>query len=103
MQITCPLTSSGYRPEEVAVYRREQYRLQVEPEDGNHLARIEHFHNFHDERVPAHSPLMVRSDARTVSQSRVVVEPRQIDFSYRAVERNRKFQPAILATLNRDS
>lgn len=102
-QITCPLTSSGYQPKEVAAYRREQYRLQVEPEDGNHLARIKHFHNFHDERVPAHSPLMVRSDARTVSQSRVVVEPHQIDFSYRAVERNRKFQPAILATLNRDS
>lgn len=101
-QISRPLTSSGYRYEEVAAYRREQFRLQVDPESADYLQSLEEFHNYHDERLPAHSPLMVRSDARTVSQSRVSVEPNQISFSYRAVDLSRRPQSALLTTLSRD-
>lgn len=101
-QISRPLTSSGYRYEEVAAYRREQFRLQVDPESTDYLQSLEEFHNYHDERLPAHSPLMVRSDARTVSQSRVSVEPNQISFSYRAVDLSRRPQSALLTTLSRD-
>ena len=101
-QISRPLTSSGYRYEEVAAYRREQFRLQADPESTDYLQSLEEFHNYHDERLPAHSPLMVRSDARTVSQSRVSVEPNQISFSYRAVDLSRRPQSALLTTLSRD-
>ena len=102
-QVSCPLTSSGYRYEEVAAYRRQQFRLQVDPESADCIKNIEYFHNYHDERWPAHSPLMVRADARTVSQSRVSVEPKQICFSYRTVDLSRKPQSAILTTLSRDA
>lgn len=101
-QISRPLTSSGYRYEEVAAYRREQLRLQVDPESTDYLQSLEEFHNYHDQCLPAHSPLMVRSDARTVSQSRVSVEPNQISFSYRAVDLSRRPQSALLTTLSRD-
>ena len=102
-EIQPPLISSGFRPEEVAAYRQEKFRLEVLPVDGSYPDRMQEFHNFHDHHLPAYSPLMVRSAARTVSQSRVTVEPRRISFSYRAVEPDRQFQPAILTTLNRDS
>ena len=102
-ELSRPLTSSGFRPEEVAAYRQEQFRLQVLPEDAAFVDRLEKFHSFHDERLPAHSPLMVRSDARTVSQSRVTVEPRGISFSYRGVGLHRQIQPATLTILKRDS
>ena len=102
-EIERPLTSSGFRPEEVAAYRQEKFRLEVLPEDAFYPDRLQDFHSAHDERFPAHSPLMVRSDARTVSQSRVSVEPQRISFSYRAVEEHRAIQPAILTTLSRDS
>ncbi len=102
-QLFRPLTSSGYRYEEVAAYRREQFRLQVDPESADYIKNLEEFHNYHDERLPAHSPLMVRPDARTVSQSRVSVEPNQISFSYRAVDLGRRPRSDLLTTLSRDS
>jgi hypothetical protein len=96
------LTSSGFRPDEVAAYRQEKFRQEVLPEDTSYLERLQDFHSAHDERFPAHSPLMVRADARTVSQSRVTVESRRISFSYRAVEENRAIQPATLTSLSRE-
>lgn len=102
-QISCPLTSSGYRYEEVAAYRRAQFGLQVDPEGTDYIKNLQDFHSYHDERWPAHSPLMVRADARTVSQSRVSVEPKQISFSYRTVDLSRKPQSALLTTLSRDA
>ncbi|MBT8355425.1 MAG: NRDE family protein [Desulfofustis sp.] len=102
-EIDRPLASSGFRSQEVAYYRQDKFRLEVLPEDESYLDRLQDFHNAHDERFPAHSPLMVRSDARTVSQSRVAVEPQQISFSYRSVYENRAIQPATLTTLSRDS
>ena len=102
-EIDRPLTSSGFRPEEVDAYRKENFRLEVLPEDESFVNRIQDFHSAHDKQLAPHSPLMVRSDARTVSQSRAAVEPQRISFSYRAVHENRAIQPAILATLDRDS
>ena len=102
-EIDRPLTSSGFRPEEVAAYRQEKFCLEVLPEDEYFVDRLQDFQRAHDERYPAHSPLMVRSDARTVSLSRVAVEPHLISFSYRVVGEHRSIEPAILTTLIRDS
>jgi hypothetical protein len=102
-EIVRPLTSSGFRPAEVAGYREEKFRLEVLPEDEFYLDRLQDFHSAYDPRFPAHSPLMVRSEARTVSQSKVFVEPQLISFSYRSVLENRAIQPATLTTLSRDS
>lgn len=102
-ELSRPLTSSGFRPEEVAAYRKNRFSQRVLPEDAAFIDRLEEFHSFHDERLPAHSPLMVRSEARTVSQSRVAVDRQRVSFDYRAVEPHRRIQPAILTTLDRDS
>ena len=102
-EIDRPLTSSGFRPLEVDAYRKDKFRREVLPEDEFFMDRLQDFHSAHDERFAPHSPLMVRSDARTVSQSRVVVEPQQLTFSYRAVYENRAIQPATLTTLSRES
>ena len=101
-EIDRPLTSSGFRPREVDAYRKEKFRLEVLPEDESFVGRLQDFHTAHDEHFAPHSPLMVRSDARTVSQSRVVVETQQISFSYRAVYEHRAIQPATLTTLSRE-
>lgn len=98
-----PLTSSGFRPEEVDAYRKKKFRLEVLPEDDSFFDRLQDFHSAHDEHFAPHSPLMVRSDARTVSQSRVAVEPHLISFSYRAVHENRAIQPVTKTTLSRES
>lgn len=101
-EINRPLTSSGFRPLEVDAYRKEKFRLEVLPEDESYVDRLQDFHSAHDERFAPHSPLMVRSDARTVSQSRVTMETQQISFSYRAVYEHRAIQPATLTTLSRE-
>lgn len=101
-ELSCPVTTSGYRPEEVVGFRQELFGRQVGPDSPGYPEKLEQFHRYHDEEFPAHSPLMVRSDARTVSLSRVWVEEELITFSYRAVAENRQLQPSTTTVLGRD-
>jgi len=86
----------------VVSYRQNQYRLQVSTKTGDHLTNLERFHCSHNPELPAHSTLMARSDARTVSQSRISVGAGMKKFSYREVSEKQQLDQAILTTLNRE-
>ena len=100
--LSCPVTTSGYRPEEVVGYRQELFDRQVGPDGPGYPEKLEHFHTYHDKDLPTHSPLMVRSETRTVSHSHIWVEPELITFSYRAVAENCQLQPSTTTVLGRD-
>jgi hypothetical protein len=96
-----PITTSGFRPEEVIGYRRERYRRQVIEKPDNHLDHLIRFHSSHDPERPAHSVLMARTDARTVSQSRIEVEGRRILFTYTPVGPDQRLGRPHITRLDR--
>lgn len=97
-----PWTTSGYLPEEVVAYRNEYFHHQVLEQPGNYQENLVRFHGHHNPDLPAHSLLMSRDDARTVSQSRIVVEQKQINFTYATVAEDLCLQPFFQTTLTRD-
>lgn len=101
-ELCCPLTTSGYLPEEVRGYRQEQYRLQVKDRPGDLVDNLVRFHCRHDPQRPAHSVLMARPDARTVSFSRILADERQIVFSYAAVDHQQRLEQPLVSRLNRE-
>lgn len=102
-EVSCPVTTSGFLPEEVIAYRRNHYQLQVAKRHGSRLSNLETYHTTHNPEFPAHSVLMARPDARTVSHSRIVVDPARIRFSYSPVDLQQRMGPAVLTTLEREN
>ena len=70
---SCPVTTSGFLPAEVTAYRVKQYRDQVTDGSGPLPQKLASYHQTHAPDFPAHSVLMARPDARTVSLSAIVV------------------------------
>ncbi len=99
--ITCPLTTSGYKPEEVIGYRKKQFEKLVGDGVGRSFQDLISFQCQHDSEWPACSVLMSRPDARSVSQCRVLVEPDMISFSYAAISEQAQLQPARITRLSR--
>lgn len=105
-QVERPLTTSGFRPREVVAYRRDlwhrsrQWQLFSGQADGLDRQRLERFHGCHDPDYPAYSPLMVRANSRTVSQSRIRVDGKRISFDYSEVD-DCRLQPFIETSLTR--
>lgn len=99
--VTCPLTTSGYKPEEVSLYRKVQFEKLAGGLRDRSFEDLVSFHCQHDPDMPACSVLMSRPDARTVSQSHVRVEPDMISFSYAAVFEQVQLQPAVIARKSR--
>jgi hypothetical protein len=100
-EVHCPLTTSGFKPAEVISYRDELFerRFASRPElSHEELAR---FQSEHDAGMPAHSVLMAREDARTVSQSHVQVTKRSVSFGYYSVSGAQRLEPVNNTTLNR--
>ena len=96
-----PITTSGFRPEEVIGYRMDLYRREVLEKPGNHLDNLIRFHCSHDPGQPAHSVLMARAEARTVSQSRIEVEGQQILFTYTPVGPDQRLGQPLITRLDR--
>ena len=101
-ELYCPLTTSGFQPDQVVAYRTQQYRLLVAESQGGRRRSLEAYHTAHNPDFPAHSVLMARSDARTVSHSRIVVDRRRISFSYAAVDTEQRLEPWVVTTLERE-
>jgi hypothetical protein len=76
-----PLVSSSFATDDVRASRAARYRRPAPPASDPtelHLA----FHESHEPERGPYSPCMHRPDARTVSFSRVVVDPRTVRFHY---------------------
>lgn len=97
--LPCPITTSGFQPDRVVAHRRDMYRVQVEKQPGSRSRNLETYHTTHNPDLPAHSVLMARKDARTVSHSRITVEPDQVRFCYAGVTMKQRLEPAVTTTL----
>lgn len=67
-----PVTTSSFETKQVLAHRIQLYKTLSQ----------EIYHTHHDPNNPAYSPNMARSDALTVSISKVVITPEQINFTY---------------------
>jgi len=100
-EISRPITSSGYLPEEIVAYRRSLYRSRFDPAALPSSDELFCYHTLHDPAFPAHSVLMCRPEARTVSVSRIFVEPETVKFSYGTVSEQCRLNGMTTRTLNR--
>ncbi len=100
-EINRPITSSGYLPEEIVAHRRSLYRSRFDTVALPTSDELFCYHTLHDPALPAHSVLMCRPDARTVSVSRIFVEPETIRFSYETVSEQCRLNGMTTRTLNR--
>jgi hypothetical protein len=78
-----PLVSSSFDTDEVRSRRTELFRRMKQEWTGSETALHLAYHSSHLPARGAYSPCMHRPDARTVSLSRVRVEPSRIAFDYR--------------------
>ena len=99
--VVCPLTTSGYLPEEVTSYRRAQFADQFGTQPERSYEKLAAFQSGHDPDMPAHSVLMVRKDARTVSQTHVKVNSEAVNLCYFTVSEAQQIQPAGEECLSR--
>lgn len=100
-EVLCPITTSGYLPEEVASYRRTRFASQFGTQPERSYEKLAAFQSRHDPQMPAHSVLMVRKDARTVSQTHVKVNNDAVNLSYFIVSEAQRIQPAGEERLSR--
>lgn len=101
-EVSCPLTTSGFRPEEVISYRRELFGRRFGRSPNPCHKDLAAYQSEYDPRMPAHSVLMARDDARTVSQSHVHVTGNSVMFSYYSVSEDNQLQPVNSKTLSRE-
>ena len=98
-----PISGSSFRNKEVVARRIqafEEYTFASSGEDR--LQQLERFHLSYDPDDGPHSVNMCRTDARTVSISRVDVEPQNIRFLYRQKgDRCFEFDAPILVSMDR--
>ena len=102
-ELSCPVTTSGFLPDEVIAYRRKQFSLQVAEQAGQRRTKLEAYHTTHNPQFPAHSVLMARPDARTISHSRIIVDPARIRFSYTSIDTHQRLEPPFMITLEREN
>lgn len=100
-EINRPITSSGYLPEEIVAHRRSLYRSRFATVALPSSDELFCYHTLHDPALPAHSVLMCRPEARTVSLSRIFVEPETVKFSYGTVSEQCRLNDMTTRTLNR--
>jgi hypothetical protein len=96
-----PITSSGYLPEEIISHRKNLYHSRFDTASSPSAEELFSYHTLHDPALPAHSVLMCRPDARTVSLSQVSVDPERIRFSYGTVSEQCRFDGPTTISLNR--
>ena len=96
-----PITSSGYLPEEIISHRMDLYRSRFDTVSSPSSEELFSYHILHDPALPAHSVLMCRPDARTVSLSQVSVESETIKFSYGTVSEQCRLNGLTTRALNR--
>jgi len=99
--LKAPITSSGFLPEEIVLYRQNAYASRFAGTDSTSPEELFSYHTFHDPSLPAHSVLMCRPDARTVSLSRIIVDEETVYFSYGAVSEQCQPDPPITSFLKR--
>jgi uncharacterized protein with NRDE domain len=99
--VSVPITTSGYKPEEVIAYRKEQFEKLTGRRPEYSFEDLLLYQCQHDPHLPTHSVLMSRPHARTVSQSQVRVEPKEISFSYATVSEQAQLEPAKITRLSR--
>ena len=100
-EFTAPLSSSGFLPDDVIPYRKNLFSTQVEPDVPDIAVSLEKYHCSHDPAKPAHSVLMSRPDARTVSLSQVMVDKSRIRFLYNRVLEDCSLGPASACEMGR--
>jgi hypothetical protein len=81
-----PLTSSSYQTAAVIEARRRRYALLARSTVRGGRPPLEIFHDQHDPHASAHSVLMKRPDAATVSQIRARVGRTSLQLEYRTVD-----------------
>ena len=98
-----PISGSSFRNEDVVARRIEAFRECTSEAFGDdRLQQLERFHLSHNPDGGAHSVNMCRADARTVSISRIDVEPQGVRFQYRQKgDRCFEFDAPILVTMDR--
>lgn len=78
-----PVTTSSHRPEETIPFRkRHAPALENLPDDHARRDALETYHHWHDPAHPTLTPVIERTDARTVSLSRIEVGPNAAVFTY---------------------
>ena len=92
-----PISSSGYLPDEIVSYRRTLFKKMFASDPFPSRRELFRFHSHHDYDHPAHSVLMRRSDARTVSISQVRVDRDTVTFAYYPIpEQDIAFSPVTV-------
>jgi hypothetical protein len=93
-----PLTSSSYDTPGVRQFRLNELARQIGPAGSIDAAALRRFHASHGESPDAYSPCMHRSDAQTVSLSRIQVQQHEIRFWYSPAApcQADEYQPQIL-------
>lgn len=100
-EVVCPLTTSGYLPDEVTSFRRAQFASRFGTQTERSYEKLAAFQSGHDPEMPAHSVLMVRKDACTVSQTHVTVNSEAVKLRYFTVSGPQHIQPAGEERLSR--
>jgi len=100
-EVSVPITTSGYKPEEVIAFRKEQFEKLTGGRAEYSFEDMLMYQCRHDPNRPTHSVLMSRPETRTVSQSQVLVEPDMISFSYATVSEQSQLEPAMITRLSR--
>jgi hypothetical protein len=100
-EVNRPITSSAYLPEEIISHRMDLYRSRFDTVPSPSSEELFSYHTSHDPALPAHSVLMCRPDARTVSLSQVSVESETIKFSYGTVSEQCRLNGLTTRSLSR--
>lgn len=100
-EVNRPITSSGYLPEEIISHRLDLYRSRFDTAPSPSSEELFSYHTLHDPALPAHSVLMCRPDARTVSLSQVSVESETIKISYGTVSDQCRLNEPTTRSLSR--
>ncbi|THB70053.1 MAG: hypothetical protein D6B25_20650 [Desulfobulbaceae bacterium] len=99
--VASPICSSGFAPEEIIPYRQKLYQEMVGKAGEPSAQLLQAFHEQHDANKPAHSVLMSRTDAQTVSMSRVMVKTDTITFQYRPVSESGRLLNSTEVSIDR--
>ncbi len=102
-EVRNPLSSSGYLPDQIIAHRKKLYDSRFDSFPFQDPKALFSYHTFHDPALPAHSVLMSRPDARTVSISQVSVAARTIRFSYGTVSEQCRLRVLTNCSLSRDN
>ncbi|HBH28330.1 MAG: NRDE family protein [Desulfofustis sp. PB-SRB1] len=101
-EINPPITTSGYRTQEVAAYRKGLYDTLIGAAVPINAEPLMRYHCRHDPAMAAHSVLTSRPHTRTRSISMVSVDSELVTFSYTTVHDSLMLEPPVTVQLSRD-